>query len=277
MRTLGSAILVLVSLLLAAVAGPAIWAERNIVSEAGFVELAGPLGANTDFQQGLSTMVAQQASAQLNVPPALQGLASGIIKSAAQSVYTQPGYAAAWTETLRRSHALTFAPAADQQGQGDLHLDIAPMVALVATKVSADMGVTLPTPKQVPVSLDQPAVAKAIPLVTKLGGLGGWLAFIAVDLLLLAVVVARKRSATLIWAGLGMAVVALVWLLGSGFAVDQVNALGAGNETVAQFGREIGARAQASWTWGINFGFIVAGALVVAGLIGRMMRRTRTT
>lgn len=277
MRTLGSAILVIVALLLAAVAGPAIWAERNIVSEAGFVELAGPLGANADFQQGLSTLVAKQASAQLDLPPQLQGLASGIIKSTAKSLYTQPGYAQAWTETLRRSHALTFAPTADQQGQGDLHLDIAPMVALVANKVSADTGVQLPTPEEVPVSMDQPAAAKAIPLVTRLGGLGGWLAFFAVDLLLLAVVVARKRSRTLVLAGLGMALVALVWLLGSGFVVDQVKAIGAGNEVVAQFGRELGAQARASWQWGITLGFIVAAGLVLAGVLTRILGRTRTT
>ena len=277
MRTFGSAILVIAALLLAAGAGPAIWVERNIVSEAGFVELAGPLGANADFQQGLSTMVAKQASAQLNLPPQLQGLASGIIKSTAQSLYTQPGYAAAWTETLRRSHALTFDPTPNQQVQGDLHLDIAPMVSLVADKVSSDFGVQLPTPKEVPVSMDQPAVARAIPVLIRLGGLGGWLAFFAVVLLLLAVVVARKRSMTLVLAGLGMALVALAWLLGSGFAVDRINAIGAGNGVVAQFGRELGTQAQAGWQWGITFGFIVAACLVVAGVVTRMLGRTRTT
>ncbi len=276
MRSLASALLVVAALLLAVVAGPAIWAERNLVSEDGFVGLAAPLGSNPDFQQGLSAMVAKQSAAQLNLPPQLQELAAAVINSSARSLYTEPGYAKAWAETLRRSHALTFTPTARQQGSGDLHLDIAPLVALVAGKVSSDTGVRLPTPGAVIVSLDQPAVAKAIPLVTRLGALGGWLAVIAVGVLLLAVVVARKRSATLMGAGLGMALVALAWHLGSALAADRAGTIGAGNEVVAQFGRALGAQAQASWQGGITWGFILAAGLVVAAVLVHMLGRSRT-
>ena len=45
MRTAGSALLVILGLLLAAVAGPALWLERNVVDGAGFAQLAGPLGS----------------------------------------------------------------------------------------------------------------------------------------------------------------------------------------------------------------------------------------
>ncbi|WP_054012085.1 hypothetical protein [Arthrobacter sp. ERGS1:01] len=276
MRSVGSAVLVIVALLLAAVAGPAIWAERNVVSESGFVALAGPLGANKDFQQGLTTVVATQSAAQLDLPPQLQNLAAGVIKSAARTLYTQPGYAEAWAETLRRSHALTFTPDAGQQGRGSLNLDIAPMVGLVATKVSADLGVNLPAPKEVLISMDQPTVARAIPAVTTLGGWGIWLAIFAVVLLVLAIVVARNRSLTTVLAGLGLALVALAWALASGFVAGQFANLGTGNEVAAQFGSELGALAKNSWQWGITFTFILAAGLVIGGGAARMVRRIST-
>ncbi len=277
MRSLVSAVLVIAALLLAAVAGPAIWAERNLVDGSGFVELAGPLGSNADFQKGLSSMVATQAAAQLSLPQQLQDVAAAVIKSTARSLYTQPGYADAWSETLRRSHDLTFNPSAQQQGSGDVHLDIAPLVQLVAAKVSSDTGVNLPTSKDMIVSFDQPEVAKAIPLVTRVGGMGVWLALAAVVLLLLALVVARRRARTLVLTGLGMGLVALAWLLGSGLVGDQVTAMGAGNQVVAQFGSELAAQARASWHRGITLGFIVAAVLVVVGLLTSLLGRNRTT
>ncbi|NVM96322.1 hypothetical protein [Arthrobacter wenxiniae] len=276
MRSLVSAVLVVLALLLAAVAGPAIWAERNIVSESGFVALAGPLGGNADFQQGLASMVARQSGAQLNLPPQLADLAAGVIGSTAHSLYTQPGYADAWSETLRRSHALTFAPTAQQRGNGDVHLDITPLVVLVAAKASADTGVTLPTPKDATVSFDQPVVAKAVPLLTKVGGMGGWAALVAAGLILLALIVARRRSLTLVLAGLGMALVALAWLLGAGIVGGRARSMGAGSDVVAQLGGELATQAQASWHWGITLGFIVAAALVVVGLLTGALGRTRT-
>lgn len=276
MRTAGSAVLVIVALLLAAVAGPSIWAQRNVVDEAGFVQLAGPLGANVEFQGGLAHVVATQSAAQLALPPQLQDLAAGLIVSAAQSLYSQPGYADAWAETLRRSHALTFTAPADQNTTGDLNLDIAPLVELVAQRVSSDVGVKFPVPKEVLISMDQPAVAKALPLVTTLAGLGGWFAFFAVDLFILALVLARNKPRTVVLAGLGLALVALAWLLGSGWVAGQFGAIGSGNEVAAQFGRDLGVLAKESWRWGINLGFILAGGLVVAGVVARILRRRPT-
>ncbi|MDD0859010.1 hypothetical protein NHF46_17300 [Arthrobacter alpinus] len=183
MRTVGSALLVILGLLLlAAVAGPALWLERNVVDGAGFAQLAGPLGTNSEFQEGLSALAADQATASMNLPPQLNELAGALINSAARSIYTNPGYEVAWTQTLQRSHKLTFDAAGNQDVQGDLKLDIAPLVELVAAKVTADLGVPLPTPKEVVVSLEQPQVAKVLPLASALGGASGWMAFIAVDL-----------------------------------------------------------------------------------------------
>ena len=61
MRTAASAILVILALLLAAVAGPSLWLQRHVVDEEGFVELASPLGNDTEFQKNLTALVSGQA------------------------------------------------------------------------------------------------------------------------------------------------------------------------------------------------------------------------
>lgn len=277
MRTLGSALLIIAALLLAAVTGPAIWAERNIVDEAGFVKLAGPLGANTEFQNGLAAVVATQTGAQIDIPAPLQNIAAGLINSAARSLSSNPEYASAWTETLRRSHALTFEAAGNASVDGDLRLDIAPMIGMVADKVSSDIGVKLPTPPQVLISVEQSTVAKVLPLVTTLGAWSGWMAFIAVDLFVLGVIVARRRTLTVVLAGLGLAGVALAWVLGRDWVVGIFESMSGDTDMAKQFGIQLGQLAQASWQWGITATFVLAGVLVAAGVVARIVGRTRTT
>lgn len=277
MRTAGSALLVILGLLLAAVAGPALWLERNVVDGAGFAQLAGPLGANSEFQEGLSALAADQATASMNLPPQLNELAGALITSAARSIYSDPGYEAAWTQTLQRSHKLTFDAAGNQEVQGDLKLDIAPLVELVAAKVAQDLGVPLPTPKEVVVSLEQPQVAKVLPLASALGGASGWMAFIAVDLLALGVIVAKRRALTLILGGAGLAAVALLWQLGSGFVESALAGLVVGTEVAQQFGIQLGALARASWQGGITATFLIAGVMAAAGVVALIVKGRRTT
>ncbi|NUS36675.1 MAG: hypothetical protein HOQ04_09525, partial [Pseudarthrobacter sp.] len=54
MRTFVSAVATLLGLLLAAVAVPAVWVDRTIVREDGFVRLAAPLGKDSEFQKKLA-------------------------------------------------------------------------------------------------------------------------------------------------------------------------------------------------------------------------------
>lgn len=277
MRTAGSALLVILGLLLAAVAGPALWLERNVVDGAGFAQLAGPLGANNEFQEGLSALAAEQATASMNLPPQLTELAGALINSAARSIYTNPGYEEAWTQTLHRSHKLTFDAAGNQDVEGDLKLDIAPLVELVAAQVTSDLGVPLPTPNEVVVSLEQPKVAKVLPMASTLGAASGWMVFIAVDLLALGVIVAKRRALTLIVSGAGLAAVALLWQLGSGFVESALAGLAVGPEVAQQFGVQLGALARASWQGGITGTFVIAGVMAAAGVVALIVRGRRTT
>ena len=277
MRTTLSALLVILSLLVAAVAGPALWLQRNVVDQAGFVALAGPLGSNKAFQEGITSMLAARSIASLNLPPQLNELAGAVIKSAAGDLYSDPGYPAAWTETLRRSHQLTFAAAVNDEVEGELLLDVAPLLGLIAGNVGANLGINLPVPPDAVISLEQPRVASLLPMLTMLGGWSGWLALIAVALFVLGIIVARRRGPTLVLAGVGLAAVALVWLLASSFAQTMLADLAVGPEAAHQVGVELGTLARASWQGGINATFGIAAVVAVAGGATLVVKRRRTT
>lgn len=277
MRTASSALLIVVALLVAAVAGPAMWLQHNVVDGAGFAKLAGPLGGNKDFQEGLSALAASQATASLDLPPQLENLAAAVIGSAARGIYSDPGYEKAWTQTLERSHQLTFDAAGNKDVQGDLLVDIAPLMALVAANVGDELGVKLPTPADVVVNMEQPKMARILPIATTLGAWGGWLALAAVVLLVLGVLAAPRRAVAMVLAGAGLAVVALVWLLGSGIIESVFANLAVGPEAAKQVGIQLGALARASWQGGITATFVIAGVTAAAGVAALMLGRRRTT
>ena len=167
LRTFVSAAAVLVGLLMAAVAVPAMWVDRNIVQEEGFVALTAPLGKDPAFQQRLATAAVDSLASAAQIPEPLTELARPVLDSAAQSLTGLPGYSDAWAETLRKSHRLTFAdpstlpPEAD--GTSSLTLDVAPLVGLVAKQVSDATTLPLQAPGQVLIHIGpvQPAPARS--------------------------------------------------------------------------------------------------------------------
>ena len=134
-RTFVSAVAVLIGLVLAAVAVPAMWVDRNIVQEDGFVAFTAPLGKDPVFQERLAAAAVGSLGAE-RIPAALAGLVTPVLESAARSLTSMPGYPEAWTETLRKSHRLNFADPASLPAEADgvtsLTLDLAPLVGLVA-------------------------------------------------------------------------------------------------------------------------------------------------
>ena len=139
MRSFLAALAVILGLLLSAAAVPAIWVDRNIVQEDGFVALAAPLGKNPEFQKRLATAAVNSIDTGGAIPAQMAALVRPVLESAATSLTGLPGYPAAWEETLRKSHRLNFADPAPSARSGfrtSLTLDVAPLVALVETDFS---------------------------------------------------------------------------------------------------------------------------------------------
>lgn len=276
MRSLLSALLIIAALVAAAVAGPALWLQKNIVDQSGFVALAGPLGSNQAFQEGLTSMLAEQATASMNLPPQLSSIAGTLISSAAQSVYTEPGYEGAWRATLQRSHELTFAAAGKKDVAGDIMIDLAPLVNLVADKVAGDLPFPVPAPGNAVVKVEQPEAAKLLPAATLLGSWSGWLLVAAVVLLLAGVMAARRHAVALLLGGLGLGFVALLWMVAGGFVESSLVNLAVGPESARQVGAELGTLARASWQRGINVTFVVAAVIAGVGVATLIVRPHRT-
>lgn len=271
-RTFVSAVAVLLGLVLAAVAVPAMWVDRNIVQEDGFVAFTAPLGKDPAFQQRLAAAAVGSLGAD-RIPEALSGLVDPILESAAQSLTTMPGYPDAWTETLRKSHRLNFTdPAADPaeaDGSTSLTLDLAPMVGLVAKQVADATTLPVEAPEELLITIGQPQHRQALDRVAAFAPMGYAVAVGALIAFALAFVAARRRWAVLAGIGVGTLVLAGVWTLAANAVAGAVAATSSGNEVAEIFKSEFMAAAGAGFGQWVLAAAIGGGVLLAAGLVLR--------
>jgi hypothetical protein len=277
-RTFVSAFATLLAILLAAVAVPAIWLDRKIVQEQGFVELASPLGRNSEFQQGLATAAVGTIDTSA-VPGFLADLVRPALEDAAASMTGLPGYPAAWEETLRRSHRLSFTAPQAEAGQtapaSSLTLDVAPLVALGAEEISRTTRFPLDPPDQTLIDVGQPEQKEWTERLTVYAPAGYLMAAGAAVALLLAVVAARRRWTVLVGAGLGALVLAAVWTAGSQLGSAAVLAADTGNEVANMFRDGFVAAAAADFQGWTLASAITGGMLLLVGVVAGLIPRKR--
>jgi hypothetical protein len=280
LRTFVSALAVLIGLVMAAVAVPAMWVDRNIVQEDGFVALTGPLGKDPAFQQGLASAAVGSLASE-RIPAALTELARPILDSAAKSLTSLPGYPGAWTETLRKSHRLNFAdpntlpPEVD--GVSALTLDVAPLVGLVASQLAGATSLSLQAPDQVLINIGQSNQRQLLEQVSAFAPMGYAVGVGAVIAFALAFVAARRRWTVLAGIGAGALVLAGGWKLAADAAGGAVARTGSGNEVAEIFKREFVAAAAESYGQWILVAAVVGGILLVLGLVLRSVGGRRRT
>ncbi|MHC6593586.1 hypothetical protein [Arthrobacter sp. C152] len=282
MRTFVSAIATVLGLLLAAVAVPAVWVDRTIVQEDGFVRLAAPLGRDSDFQKKLASAAVGTIDTGA-VPGFLSGLVEPMLEKAAESLTGLPGYPAAWEETLRRSHRLSFpgqaAEAAGGAGASTLTLDVAPLVALGSGEISRATGLPLDPPAQTLINVGQPAQRQWAEQLATYAPMGYILAVGAAVAFLLALVAARRRWTVFMATGVGALAVAALWALGSQLGTGRAAATDTGNAVANMFRDEFVAAAAADFQAWTAAAAISGGVLVAVGIVtlfaGR--RRPRTS
>jgi hypothetical protein len=277
-RTFVSAFATLLAIVLAAVAVPAIWLDRNIVQEQGFVELASPLGRNSEFQQGLATAAVGTIDTSA-VPGFLADLVRPALEDAAASMTGLPGYPAAWEETLRRSHRLSFTAPQAEAGEAapasSLTLDVAPLVRLGAEEISRTTRLPLDPPDQTLIDVGQPEQKEWTERLAAYAPAGYLLAGGAAVALLLAVVAARRRWTVLVGAGLGALVLAAVWTVCSQLGSAAVLAADTGNEVANMFRDGFVAAAAADFQGWTLASAITGGVLVLVGVVAGLIPRKR--
>ena len=271
MRTVLSALSVLLAVVLAAAAVPALWVERNIVDEAGFVRLFAPLREDQAFFGALGASIATTAASASRVPeplrPAAQELAGGVVDGLTED----ERFPAAWDETLRASHAANFGPDAPVDA---VTLELRPLADLVLARVGESLGLDLPEAGSLVVQAGSAQQRTALTAIQHAAALSGPLCAGAVLALLLGLLAARRRGVALAWAGLGLLLAAAV--LGAGtFLVSSIAGAQARSGTVstlfAQRAGQLVADGFAPW----NAVLAAAGAvlLLAGGILGARRRR----
>jgi hypothetical protein len=275
LRSIVSALAVVIGLLLSAVAVPAIWVDRNIVQEDGFVALAAPLGKDPAFQQRLAAAAVGGIDTGGAIPEPVAGIVRPLLESAAASLSGLPGYPAAWEETLRKSHRLNFGAAdsapSETGSASTVTLDVAPLVVLVTSQISERAGVAMEAPGQTLLTVGQPNQRQQIEQVAAYAPLGTSLAVGAGIAFLLAFVAARRRWTVLAGAGVGALGLAGLWSLGSRFASDTAAGTASGNEVADLFVQEFVAASTRGFGSWITTAAITGAVLVAGGLAGRLL------
>ncbi|MCU1517466.1 MAG: hypothetical protein JWQ75_2187 [Pseudarthrobacter sp.] len=272
LRTFVSAVALVLGVLLSALAVPAIWVDRNVVQEDGFVALAAPAGQDAEFQQRLAEAAVGTIDTGA-IPAPLAGLVEPVLEAAASTLTGLPGYPAAWEETLRRSHRLSFADASSlpaEASSSSLTLDVAPLVALATKELSRATGLPLDAPEQTLINVGQSDQRQLIERVSAYAPLGYTLAIGAGIALALALIAARRRWTVVFSAGLGALALAGLWALGAQLAKDMAQGAATGNEVADMFSDEFVAAASTSfqsWTTGAA---IAGGVLVAVGVVIRI-------
>lgn len=272
MRTFVSALLALLALAVAAGGLASAWLDKNIVQESGFVALAAPLGNDADFQAALADSLAQEVTAGTGLPEQFGSFVEPLVRDAAGAVTRSPGYAAAWTETLRLSHGVTFGRAPDPSDPSPavLALDLGPVAGLVADSVGGGLGVDIPVPQDTTIEIG--SLERGGLLGGAAAAVQGWRLYLAgaAVLALLALGVARRRGTTLALLGVGVVGIGLLGVL-AGAWMPEAAARAPGTSAIADvFLRGLAGRAGASIA-DASMPVIVGGSVaVVVGIIGHL-------
>lgn len=249
------------------------WLDCNVVQEDGFVALAAPLGEDQEFQERLGAAAVGTVDTS-TIPDAFAGLVQPVLEAAAGSLTGLPGYPAAWEETLRKSHRLSFTSAGTLPPEADstssLTLDVAPLVALGMEEISRTSGLPLEAPEQTLINVGDSNQRQWIETVSAYAPLGYVLAISAGIAFALALVIARRRWAVIFILGIAALSLAGLWTAGLQAASDAVLGTPSGNEVADMFTNGFLTAAADSFQSWIMASAVVGGGLLVAGLVIRI-------
>ncbi|KAA1425117.1 hypothetical protein FE697_004365 [Mumia zhuanghuii] len=271
MRAVVSCLIGILSLVATAVALPGLWFERNVVSESGFVELAGPLGDDPEFREALADTVADGVIARAGLDGVAGRVAEPVVHSVADSMTDLPGFSAAWTQANVLTHRINVTDIPPAELDGRLGVDLTPMVDLVVGTVNDRLGTQLSAPGDLVVAVGTPEQRDRLDRVREWSSWSLPLLVIGVALAVVSILIARRRLTALAWLGGGLIAVAVaeavVVITGGDWLVGEVASRTGYGQALAE--RLHDAALASFGTWLIAVG--VAGALaVIVGLVARI-------
>ncbi|PXA65749.1 hypothetical protein [Cryobacterium arcticum] len=256
-RAFFAALLIAVGVLLAPVSVVAYWTKGYVNDTDRFVASLAPLAEdpavqaylvdeivavvndNVDLDQITSDLFDGLAS--LDLPPAaknalgllqapaVQGI-QGLIRSTATRLVSSDAFAQPWEQALRTSQMQVIAALEGDTSSalaisdtGELGIQLGPIIAEVKKElVNRGFGLAqnIPDVNRTIVIAQSDALVQARTGYQLLNVLGFVLPLVSLGLIVLGVLVARRRSRTMIWAGLALA--AAMALLSAGIAVGRI-------------------------------------------------------
>ncbi|MGO4301015.1 hypothetical protein [Leifsonia sp. RAF41] len=239
--TLLATVLIVVGSILAPLAVVASWAKVQLTDTDSFVATYAPLAHDPDVQSFITDQTVKAVQENVDIPqitsqvidgitqlgtgpvatkaldslkaPLAQGIVS-LMQSTVQRFVASDAFAQVWQQALRTSHDQLIATMQNNPksaitvgSNGSIGIQLAPIIDRVKQLLVAK-GLTFAS--QIP-SVDRTitvAQSSSIPTLQLFYGLavaaGAWLPWVAIGLLALGVLVARRRALALVWASVGL-------------------------------------------------------------------------
>ncbi|GGI48108.1 hypothetical protein BCL57_002828 [Agromyces flavus] len=252
-RTIAAVALVIIGLLLAPVAVVSAWARLQLVDTDRFVATFAPLAEDPDVQALISAQVTDAIEERVDIPgltkdvfdgirsldlppraedalglleaPAAQGLET-LVGNVVDRIVTSDAFEEIWRTALTASHRQFVAAiqgdpdaALAISDSGALSIQLGPIIERVKERLQ-ERGLGFAS--AIPAIDKSIVIAQADSLVllqtvyTLAVAVGTWLPFIVLLLLVAGVLVAKRRSAALVWTAGGLALTMLITLAGFG-------------------------------------------------------------
>jgi hypothetical protein len=230
LRDLLSVLLLVAATLLGALWLPAVWIERNVVDQEGFLAITQPLAEDAALQRTLTDSAVDEALDHDLVPGFVADRATPLLQEQAPRLTGTAAYTRVWDGAMVELHGALFTP-----GASPLDVDLLPLIDSLLTGVEDSLPLIddLPRPGDATVTL---ASIPDVPLLHRATALDPWAhrsGPIALGLAVLAVLIAGHRRLMLTLAGLSAVLAGLAtWLLATRIAdvvpdaVDQAPFLG---------------------------------------------------
>jgi hypothetical protein len=264
-RATAAALLALLGIVVGAVGVTAVWGRNQVLDTDRYLRTIEPLASDPVIQDELAAKVTDAITARIEATDPRLGAVRPLVEAQAQAFLRSDEFATVWVELNRAGHEQLVRILTDSDGRISIELD--PVVAAVRELV-ADAGLqvvrTIPPISLVVDVAEVEGIEEARTTVRTLDRLAHVLPVLALLLLGLAVVSARRRLRAGAWVAGGLAVVSLLFLgvvrLGGSVAAGRVPASAASDEAVRAYYEHLTAL--------LRHGYVtlaVLGAVVCAG------------
>ena len=277
MRFVAALLFWLITTVLLAAAVPAMWAQRNVVSEDGYASLAAAAAKNPRLQEAM----ASELTTQITALAAKNGydLNNTELVSGVTAAYTaNSGFPGQFAQANRIAHRWMFTDSVKQEeGSGDRWLiDIAPMLNDSSLKQTlGNLNLEVPQTVMVPITVPESSALRPgqlRPIATWGPWASGGVCVLTAFFALLTLATARSRGKALAALGVsGLLVGAAGWAgleIGKRYINDALNRTTGDIRTVADV---MVSQAEASLHHWLNVTLAVGVALVVLGIIASML------